>query len=773
MLITDHSSVSENAAWQIIRDGYDAADETNLETVFTLSNGYMGVRGALEVPSANKCQGTYITGVYDKPEKDTAEEVCGLTLKNKAITPAYAIMPDLNLIEIRESDGNYDFMNCEIEACKRILDMKHGVVYNTYVLSNAAKKRLQIRTALLVSETRKHILLQELEITALNFSATLSVCFKNTLCENPQFIPRLKDYISRTELLRVNAGEKAVTLDARITETNGLIFAAAHTVGDGHKSIEYLQNGIAESFRVKIAAGQSRHYQKIAVIYTSRDGERLESRALDELARSVSDTDSIVQEHFCYWKKHWRTADVEMDGDIELQQGIRWNIFNLIQLGNEQDDDISISATGLHGQGYFGHVFWDTEIFMLPFYLATDVTVAKNLLLYRYHRLDEARKLAAEKGFSGAKYPWTSTATGADVTPPDWERCANRQIHISGDIAYAFYNYYLQTGDWTFLSDYGIEVIVETAKFYVSRAEKSVDGLYHFLNVIGPDEYNIHADDNYYTNHLAAWNIQKAVELMDLVGKRAPEDYKRLSERTNWSDALRESLMEVVAHMAYPQTRDGVNEQYQGFFAQRDIVPIKRDSFNMPENKTYSYADGTQVLKQADVVMMHYLFPDDFSKEVKKQSYAYYEQRCLHGSSLSPSIHCITGLRNGYGKYAYGYLYLTALLDLKNLHLDKNLFEGLHTACAGGTWAAAVYGFGGVSFENDHLNLNPILPKEIKSLKYSVQYKGTLFDVTVAENSFTVTSDREATAVIGDQLVELPDGEAQTFRIDHSRYIMN
>ena len=179
------------------------------------------------------------------------------------------------------------------------------------------------------------------------------------------------------------------------------------------------------------------------------------------------------------------------------------------------------------------------------------------------------------------------------------------------------------------------------------------------------------------------------------------------------------------------------------------------------------------MLKQADVVIMHYLFPDDFSKEVKKQSYAYYEQRCLHGSSLSPSIHCITGLRNGYGKYAYGYLYLTALLDLKNLHLDKNLFEGLHTACAGGTWAAAVYGFGGVSFENDHLNLNPILPKEIKSLKYSVQYKGTLFDVTVAENSFTVTSDREATAVIGDQLVELPDGEAQTFRIDHSRYIMN
>ena len=170
--------------------------------------------------------------------------------------------------------------------------------------------------------------------------------------------------------------------------------------------------------------------------------------------------------------------------------------------------------------------------------------------------------------------------------------------------------------------------------------------------------------------------------------------------------------------------------------------------------------------------MMHYLFPDDFSREVKKQSYAYYEQRCLHGSSLSPSIHCIDGLRNGYGKYAYGYLYLTALLDLKNLHFDKSLSEGIHAACAGGAWTAAVYGFGGVSFENDHLNLNPILPKEIKRLRYSVQYKNTLFDVTVTENSFTVISNRDAEVVIDDELVELPDGESKTFGIDHSRYIM-
>lgn len=772
MLITDNFDISENAAWQIIRDGYEASDEANMETVFTLSNGYLGVRGALELPSANKCQGTYIAGVYDKPENDTVEEVCGLTLKNKAITPAYAIAPDLNLIEIRESDGDFDFMNCEVEVCKRILDMKHGVVYNTYVLSNAAGKKLQIRTAMLVSEVRKHILLQELEITALNFTATLSVYFKNSLCPNPQYIPRLKDYISRTELLDVGICKEAVTLQARVTETNETIFAAAHTQGDGYKRFEHLQTGIAESFRVKIAAGQSRHYQKIAAVYAAQS-DVLKQQALEDLSAAICDGDVLIQEHFGYWKKHWRTADVAIDGDVELQQGIRWNIFNLIQLGNEDDDNISISATGLHGQGYFGHIFWDTEIFMLPFYLATNVTVARNLLLYRYKRLNEARCLAEQKGFSGAKFPWTSAATGADVTPPDWERCANRQIHISGDIAYAFYNYFLQTGDWEFLSSYGIEVIVETAKFYASRAEKGTDGLYHFLNVIGPDEYNIHADDNYYTNHLAAWNIKKAVDLMETARLNAPEIYERLAARTNWSDALQESLSTVASHIAYPQTRDNVNEQYRGFFAQKDIVPIKRDSFNMPENKTYSYADGTQVLKQADVVMMHYLFPDDFSKEIKKQSYAYYEQRCLHGSSLSPSIHCITGLRNGYGKYAYGYLYLTALLDLKNLHLDKNLFEGLHTACAGGTWAAAVYGFGGVSFESNHLNINPILPKEIKSLKFAVQYKGVLFDVVVEENFFTVTSNGEAELMIGDQLVALPDSEPQTFCIDHSRYIMN
>lgn len=759
--------------WCVVREGYELEEEANLETVFTLSNGYMGIRGAIELPSLNKAPGTYVAGVFDKPEVPDDSVVCGLTLQNKAITPAYAIMPDTNLFEIHADGDSFDFMNGQILACRKVLDMRRGMTVNTYTIQSRKNRILNVSTLTMVSKARKHVVLYRVEVTPMNFQGNVTVSLCNSLCTTPQFIPRLKDYISRTDCAALKMGHGYVSLLGSVTQTGAQVCVTSHTRGDGARHAEYRKDGICEVFETELAQGQTAQFVKMACLYTTRDCEDVEGACLAELERAEeAGEEALRSEHFAYWDKRWRESDVAITGDPELQLGIRWNVFHLMQLGSEDDTDISISATGLHGQGYFGHAFWDTEIFMLPFYLATNVEVARCLLMYRYNRLDEARRLAAEAGCQGAKFPWTSAFTGADVTPPDWERCANRQIHISGDIAYAFRNFYDQTGDKAFYESYGIELVVETAKFYACKAEKGTDGKYHILDVIGPDEYNIHADDNYYTNHMVQWNLREAVTAMKQLSQENPECFARVAERTGWDADTAAWLSDVAENIAYPQTRNYVNEQYTGFFAQKDPGEILRDSYNMPVNKNYEYAGGTQILKQADVVMMHYLFPGDFSKRVKKESFRYYEKRCLHGSSLSPSIHCIVGLRNGFGKYAYGYLYLTALLDLKNLHLDKNLFEGLHTACAGGTWAAAVYGFGGVEISKGRMHINPILPEKWTQLKYVFRHKGVLFDVCVQEDSFTVQSSSESEVWVNDKRQVLAAGQSREFMIDHSRYVM-
>lgn len=749
------SEVDEKKA--VVRINDPIENEAAEETVFTLSNGYLGVRGSVAVACANKENGTFIAGLFDKVEKGEANEVCGLTLKNKAITPAYAIVPDGNLIRIVSDGLSFDLMNCECLSAKKTLDMQRGFSVFCHTLKNADGKILTIRVMSVVSKTRKHDVFYKAEIVAENFDGLICVSFGNELCQTPQYIPRLKDYISRTRLTDVSQKDGVVKLLADVTETGDEIVLLSKTTGDGEKQTQYGENGVDERFRIDAKRGVTYSFVKRAAYFSSHDNDVREIAPVDE--------ETLLGEQFAFWREAWKKADVEICGDDELQQGLRWNIFNLIQLENLDDSNVSISATGLHGQGYFGHAFWDTEIFMLPFYLATEPKEAKTLLQYRYDRLDEARSLAQQCGCQGAKFPWTSAYTGADVTPPDWERCANRQIHISGDIAYAFYNYYVQTGDEAFFDECGVEVIVETAKFYASKVVKGDDGKYHLLDVIGPDEYNIHADDNYFTNYLVKWNVVIAVAAMARLKERNEEKYAAVAKKTGYDEIVEKHLSAVGENMAFPQTRDGVCEQYNGFFSLKDDGPIERDESGMPKDKKYVYASGSQVLKQADVVMMHYLFPDEFSAEVQKASFDYYEKRCNHGSSLSPSIHCVVGLRNGFKEHAYSFLRLTALLDLKNMHLDKNLHEGIHMACAGGTWSAAVYGFGGMRIKNGELHFEPILPDKLTKLKYACAFRGVSYRVEVEKGAFTVVADRDCVYFANGKKVVCTANEIKRFEV--------
>lgn len=739
------------SGYTFIVNQYRAEEALNEETLFTLSNGYLGLRGATELPALEKDAATYLAGIYDKKETEEKAANRGV-VKNKAITPAYATVPDCNLFSVSANGEEFDFINGKIFCYERILDMKRGLLFNEYGIESACGKRLSVKTMGLVSKADRHLVFFKTEITPLNFEGNLAVSFKNELFGHAKEIRRLKDYISRTKLIGAGKSGKNCFLEAEVSETKSKIFLETRTSGAGERIVARTQNGADERFILSVAAKKTFSFEKRAAFYTSRD-------ASEPIFLTSETEEKIVSEHTKKWGELWENADVKIDGDEEVQIALRWNIFNLLQLAAPEDPDVSISATGLHGQGYFGHVFWDTEIFMIPFYLAALPQETKSLLLYRYRRLNEARKLAKKDGYRGARFPWTSAYTGSDVTPPDWAESANREIHISGAVAYAMHNYYMQTGDEEFYKTAGVETITETAKYYASRAVKDKKGKYHLLDVTGPDEYNIHVNDNYYTNYLAAWNMREAAAAAEWLKTEDAEAYSRLCRATGFNEETGKFLRNVAGNMFFPPVKENVCEQFDGFFALKDPGEIPRDEYGMPKDRKRIFDSGLQELKQADVVMLFYLFPDDFPKEIQKASFAYYEKRCKHGSSLSPSIHCVTGLRNGFGDRAYGYLYLTALLDFKNLHLDKNLFEGIHIACSGGAWAAAVYGFGGLNAGGAELSFDPVLPEKWKSLTYSAQHRGVTYKVNVTKERIQVIADKNTAITVLGRRYELKAGE--------------
>lgn len=736
--------------WCVRKTAFAPDGEADDETIYTLSNGYLGVRGALELDGRTKDAATYIAGLYDKKEEPETVESRGY-VKNKALTPAYAVVPDADLIELEADGVPFDFINSAVVDFRRTLDMKRGFVVNEYVLKNPAGKTVSVKTLSFLSRVHLHDVYTRVEIEPLDFCTKTTVRFKNRLCRTPKFIRRLKDYVSKTDLVAACERDGVCALEAEIFDTKERVFLRAQTLGAGTRYAIVTSDGIDEAFVFDAECDKTYAFEKRCDYYTSRDQT--------VPAFETIDTSQRFDENAAVWQKLWRAADVRVVGDDEVQAGLRWNIFNLLQLADPSNVDVSIAATGLHGQGYFGHAFWDTEIFMIPFYLATYPEEAKSLLLYRYNRLDKAREVARAEGCAGAKFPWTSAYTGADVTPPDWAASSKREIHIAGAVAYAMYNYYLHTGDDAFYRAYGIETVVETAEYYASRATLGADGKYHILDVTGPDEYNIHVNDNYYTNYLAVWNMNEAVSAMERLKVEDGAAYRRIAAATDYERAA-ERLQDVAARMAFPPARDGVLEQYDGFFKLKDTGGFARDAFGMPIDRKRVFDSGLQELKQPDIVMLFYLFPDAFPADVQKAAYRYYEKRCKHGSSLSPSIHCVTGLRNGFRDRAYGYLYLTAMLDLKNLHLDKNLYEGVHIACAGGTWAAAVYGFGGVSIRDGMLHIqNPSLPDKWSELSFSFLFRGTTFDVSVGREGYSVCADGDCTAVVDGTARALTKGE--------------
>ena len=459
----------------------------------------------------------------------------------------------------------------------------------------------------------------------------------------------------------------------------------------------------------------------------------------------------MLAEHEAAWAERWRLSALQIIGDGAAEQALRFAIYHLNGAANPADERVSIGARALTGDAYLGHVFWDTEIYVLPFYVATWPEAARALLMYRYHTLPGARAKAVQMGWRGAMYAWESTDTGEETTPeqligPNGDLvqvlCGTQEQHISADIAYAIWQYWEATGDDLFMVDAGAEILLETAQFWASRACSEADGRRHIRGVIGPDEYHENIDDSAYTNVMARWNIRRGIEIAALLRDRWPGRWAELSKQLNIGDAELRQWQEAADTLFIGfSPESGLFEQFAGFF---DLEPIDLSRYaerTVPLDVIFGRerTQRTQVVKQADIVALLELLPEECDARARLANFQYYEQRCGHGSSLSRGMHALAAARLGKMDLATRYFRETAATDLADI--GDSSAGGVHIAALGGLWQAAVFGFGGLSLRADALGLDPHLPPGWRTLGFHAHWRGRLIRIRIDQAADEISAD--------------------------------
>ncbi|MCX7904042.1 MAG: glycoside hydrolase family 65 protein [Caloramator sp.] len=732
--------------WHISLNKYDCKQNRKYETIFTLANGYRGFRGTQDFSKKGEC-GNFIAGIFDKNDAQVTEIV---NCQNPLVLNIYF-----------DSEA-VDIDNSEVLEYERTLNMQEGVLYSKYTLKLPSGRIVNVQVERFVSRNNVHRWAEKYVITPVNFSSKM---FVENIIDGTVTNSSLDPYYKTKHFevvglydLKPGIALKTVTIDNKIEIVEASTLFHLNTHGNIFTNRKFGKFGeiAREIYEAFVKEGREYTLVKYGVTYTSRDTkDDILALAKEELSEYIREGyDFEKDKHVEYWKKLWDDIDIQIKGDDPAQRGLRFNLFQLSSSAYDGDERVSIAAKALHGEGYKGHVFWDTEIFMLPFFIYTNPKVARTLLMYRYNTLDGARKNAALNGYKGAQFPWESADDGTEVTPKwgfDYDGnpvriwTGDEEFHINADIAFAVWEYYRATQDREFLDNYGTEIILDTAKFWSSRLEYNKEkNRYEINKVIGPDEFHEHVNNNVYTNYLAKWNMKKALEIVEILKKENPVLLSKLCIKLGLSDLDFDEWQRKLQLIYIPMAKDGkLIEQFEGYFDLADIPITEYDENGMPkwpDLKGHKLHD-TQLIKQADVVMLMLLLGDEFDLESKKINYEYYEKRTMHKSSLSPSMYSIMGLVVGDTHNSYKYFMKTVYTDLEDN--QGNAAFGLHAASTGGSWQSAVFGFGGFSVDKEEIpNFNPWIPEVWSELNYKINWRGSRIKVSVNKDTVKLSSDK-------------------------------
>jgi trehalose/maltose hydrolase-like predicted phosphorylase len=723
-------------SWRL-QDGADHDHMPGPAARFAVSNGALGLTGYLEQPADSSWPHTFVAGLFDAPA-------------GAVVPPALVAGPrwwlrvwvDQPLPTAGERG--------------RVLDYRRGVLLTEWCGPTAAGTAVRLRTLQFPSLADRALALEVTEVwaeapTAVELEATLEV-------PDAALEP-----LPATHAGLVFAGTTRAGHSLAVASTTGL------QVGPEWEPVAGQVEDGARRWSCVVGPDQPAVFSRIVAVVrgdAELDPRPVAARALRHARRRG--VRRLVADQARAWAERWDASDVVVQGDPAAQAALRFAVYQLVGAANPDDDQVSIGARGLTGVAYSGHVFWDTETFLLPFYTFTWPEAARALLLYRYHTLPAARAKASRLGYRGALYAWESTDSGDETTPtsavgPDGKvvaiRCGTDEQHVSADIAYAVWQYWQATGDDTFLLEAGAEIILETARFWASRARLEPDGRYHIRGVIGPDEYHEDIDDNAFTNAMARWNLQRGLELVQLLRGRWPERWAFAAAALGLDDAELAAWRQVADGLVTgfdPAT--GLIEQFAGYFRLESIDLAAYSARTVPMDVVLGRerTQQSQVIKQADVVMLLALLGHDYSAEVRAKNFRYYEPRSGHGSSLSPAMHALVAAQVGEVELAWRYLAQAAEIDLGDSM--GNAANGVHLANQGGIWQAAVLGFAGLRLRDDGLSLEPHLPSAWGRLGFAAQWRGRRVRFALDRERRLVTATLER----GDPLVVAVGGEERT-----------
>lgn len=776
------STVLSEEDWLVRQSGHDAARANYYETLFTVGNGRLGTRGSLEEGHPGEWSGTYLNGVYDNHDAPVTDLVNA---------------PDWLWLEIFVDGVRLDVHTCTVVEHERALDLARGLLWRKTVFMDSAGRVTRLETLRFASLAQRSLCGLRVEVTPDNHDAPIHIV--SGVDGRRRNLERLPAYPHGTTFDPETRWEKwahtkhltettryhdddGVYLEMRTIASGIAVGCASATSGSpaSRRTVVQQYEKIAEQLEFEVAVGQTIRLDKLVGFATSRDypgdgglgQDPVADRCVNTLAAGADQGfDACLTEHIAAWAAKWADCDCVIDGDADAAKAVRFGIYHLLIAANELDPTVNIGAKSLSGEGYRGHVFWDTEIMMLPFFIYAQPETARALLRYRHHTLPGARLNARDEDRLGARYAWESADDGREECPEWTVDGADRlwmrdeEVHVCADVAYGVLTYVAATGDTAFLTEFGAEILFETSRFWVDRLTHDPStGRFHLRNVMGPDEFHIHVDDNAFTNGLVAWHLEQAVQTYRLLRAEHPAELAALSDRIGLEPAEVDRWSECAAAIAdLTDHGTGLIEQFSGYFDLLDVPITYWDENAMPQ-----YPDGyhhfncetTTLLKQPDVVMLMYLLPDKFAVDVKRTNFDYYEARTLHKSSLSPSIHAIMGIEVGDHTRAEQYFARSAFVDLTDN--QGNTAEGMHIASAGGTWQTTVCGFGGFRVRNGIMAFDPWLPPSWQRLAFRLHWHGDAVAVSITHRDITLELEGSpgatCTVAVHGQEIELRTG---------------
>jgi trehalose/maltose hydrolase-like predicted phosphorylase len=726
---------TQDPSWVLSHEGYDVLTESALESRFAFGNGFLGMRAARSVSrgptwvawlgysrwaSWPRC---YVAGLFDVPN---------------IVPPVPALVPIADWSRVRILLDGEPLLGRlgEVLLGNRKLDMRRGLLLSAWTHRTPAGITIEGRELRLLSLADRAVGLQLLQFSVDRDGVEVTLEANFALAGLGMEPKRFERDLGAWHLEGTGKGV-AMTGDA------ALRLGRDPLAPDRPFPLRW-------AWHWRSSAGQVAEFHRlVAVARADTPEDDPAPPAGAALARnSAQGWRAVLAAHEAAWDARWTASEIVIEGDDETQRALRFALYHLTIAANPEDDRVSIGARALTGDAYLGHVFWDTEVYLLPFYTAIWPEAARALLMYRFHTLPGARAKAAAAGFKGALYAWESADTGMETTPESVVTSdgivveiltGKMEHHISADIAYAVWSYWRATGDDDFFLCAGAEILLETARFWASRAVAEADGRRHIRHVIGPDEYHEDVDDNAFTNVMARWNIARALDAMDVLQAGWPDRAAALrnkmalgdGELAEWRDAIA-----LIVTGLDPAT--GIYEQFAGFHA---LAPLDLTAYadrTVPIDVVIGRerTQRSQVVKQADVVALAALLPEEFPGETAETNFRHYEPRCAHGSSLSAGMHALVGARLGDAAMALHYLRQTAAADLD---LDPNSAGGVRIAGLGALWQAVILGFAGVDLRGDALGVTPKLPPEWRSLAFRVCWRGRSVAIRIAGRTVQAT----------------------------------